>query len=128
MKREIEVPHCDHLPHYHMHPFLIRKKVAGVALFSIIHSSRDYIKVIKNEVFESHQVKGWLNQFNIRHDYTQLWYLIQLESIIEMHIGEMLNIVCFLFFHQQLNNFEAFDFIPSPGTRTERTGKKGVNR
>ncbi|CAG9532841.1 unnamed protein product [Cercopithifilaria johnstoni] len=64
----------------------------GVELFNVIHALRDYISVIKNEVFESNQVKGWLSQFNVRHGYTQLWYLVQLKSIIEMHINEMLNV------------------------------------
>uniref|UniRef100_A0A1I8EST3 beta-N-acetylhexosaminidase n=1 Tax=Wuchereria bancrofti TaxID=6293 RepID=A0A1I8EST3_WUCBA len=64
----------------------------GVELFSVIHSLRNHIKVIKSEVFESHQVKGWLNRFNIHHGYTQLWYLLQMKSIIEMHISDMLNL------------------------------------
>ncbi|VDO24654.1 unnamed protein product [Brugia timori] len=64
----------------------------GVELFSVIHSLRNHIKVIKSEVFESHQVKGWLNRFNVHHGYTQLWYLLQMKSIIEMHISDMLNL------------------------------------
>ncbi|VDK70722.1 unnamed protein product [Litomosoides sigmodontis] len=61
----------------------------GVELFSVIHSLRDYVSVIKSEVFESNQVKGWLSRFNVHHGYTQLWYLLQLKSIIEMHTNEM---------------------------------------
>uniref|UniRef100_A0A8R1TZF7 beta-N-acetylhexosaminidase n=1 Tax=Onchocerca volvulus TaxID=6282 RepID=A0A8R1TZF7_ONCVO len=63
----------------------------GVELFTAIRSLRDYIKAIKNEVFESHQVKGWLSRFNVRHGYTQLWYLMELENNIEMYTQEMLN-------------------------------------
>ncbi|KAM3716901.1 Hexosaminidase [Dirofilaria immitis] len=63
----------------------------GVELFNAIHSLRDYIKVIKHEVFESHQVKGWLSRFNVRHGYTQLWYLVELENSIEIYVDEMLN-------------------------------------
>lgn len=73
------------------------EKISGVELFNVIHSLRDYISVIKSEVFESHQVKGWLSRFNMRHGYTQLWYLMQLKSIIEMHINEMLDMVCYCF-------------------------------
>ncbi|VDP11399.1 unnamed protein product [Onchocerca flexuosa] len=81
----------------------------GVELFNAIRSLRDYIKVIKNEVFESNQMKGWLSRFNIRHGYTQLWYLMELESSIEMYTQEMLNMVCYFSeLYRQLNNFGGF--------------------
>uniref|UniRef100_A0A1I7VSU0 beta-N-acetylhexosaminidase n=1 Tax=Loa loa TaxID=7209 RepID=A0A1I7VSU0_LOALO len=63
----------------------------GVELFNVIHSLHNRIEMIKNEVFDSHQVKGWLSRFNVRHEYTQLWYLVPLQSIIERHISELLD-------------------------------------
>uniref|UniRef100_A0A0R3RNM9 RUN domain-containing protein n=1 Tax=Elaeophora elaphi TaxID=1147741 RepID=A0A0R3RNM9_9BILA len=63
----------------------------GVQLFNAIHSLRDYVKVIESEVFGSNQAKGWLNRFNVRHGYTQLWYLVQLKNVIEICKSEMLN-------------------------------------
>uniref|UniRef100_A0A915PRA5 beta-N-acetylhexosaminidase n=1 Tax=Setaria digitata TaxID=48799 RepID=A0A915PRA5_9BILA len=61
----------------------------GVELFAAIDSLRHQISIIKDEVFENHQVKGWLNRFNVQHGYTQLWYLVQLEGTIEMHVNEI---------------------------------------
>ncbi|VDK51786.1 unnamed protein product [Gongylonema pulchrum] len=67
----------------------------GSELFYAIHVTlRERIEAIEAEVFEHQQVKGWLGRFNVRHNYTQLWYLLQLESIITSHFEGMLEVVC----------------------------------
>ncbi|KHN88183.1 hypothetical protein Tcan_16898 [Toxocara canis] len=48
--------------------------------------------MIKHQVFENHQVRGWLGRFNSTHNYTQLWYLNDLYGLIQESYFNMLNV------------------------------------
>lgn len=43
------------------------------------------------EVYSNHQVRGWLGRFNMRHNYTQLWYFDSIQSAINPYYQFVLN-------------------------------------
>uniref|UniRef100_A0A0N4VIB8 beta-N-acetylhexosaminidase n=1 Tax=Enterobius vermicularis TaxID=51028 RepID=A0A0N4VIB8_ENTVE len=55
----------------------------GVEVFKIIHGDLPELKTrLKFDLDSNHQLKGWLGRMNIRHNYTQQWYLSALSVML----------------------------------------------
>ena len=62
---------------------LIIKRTSGVEVFKIIHGDLPELKTrLKFDLDSNHQLKGWLGRMNIRHNYTQQWYLSGLSVML----------------------------------------------
>ena len=44
---------------------------------------------IKTNLYEDYQVQGWLSRFNIRHNYSQPWYLDQINDKLQMYLSDL---------------------------------------
>uniref|UniRef100_A0A915C5K3 Hexosaminidase D n=1 Tax=Parascaris univalens TaxID=6257 RepID=A0A915C5K3_PARUN len=59
----------------------------GSELFDAIHVTlKEYTSTVKQNVFEDYRVRGWLGRLNVKHNYSQLWYLNDLASFIESNL------------------------------------------
>uniref|UniRef100_A0A914UIG5 Beta-N-acetylhexosaminidase n=1 Tax=Plectus sambesii TaxID=2011161 RepID=A0A914UIG5_9BILA len=44
---------------------------------------------IEKEIYGDYRVQGWLSPFNIKHNYTQNWYLNEVKGMVQMHTNTL---------------------------------------
>lgn len=67
--------------------------ISGSELFEAIHVTlKRYTNTVKENVFEDYQVRGWLGRLNVKHNYSQLWYLNGLTSVIQSNLFMVRNV------------------------------------
>ncbi len=61
----------------------------GSQLYKEVQSLHLNIERMNREIFDDYRMQGWLSDFNVRHNYTQLWYLEPMQSIVRTHLDAL---------------------------------------
>lgn len=58
----------------------------GSNLYREIQNLHMNIERMNREIFDDYRMQGWLADFNVRHNYTQLWYLEPFQNIVRLFL------------------------------------------
>uniref|UniRef100_A0A914V1A8 beta-N-acetylhexosaminidase n=1 Tax=Plectus sambesii TaxID=2011161 RepID=A0A914V1A8_9BILA len=61
----------------------------GSKVYQEVQQLKSALDQTNENVHKDYQVRGWLTPFNIKHNYSQAWYLDQLLDKVNMHITDL---------------------------------------
>lgn len=65
----------------------------GFKIYQFVQQLKLSKQSLQNQLFDDYQLRGWLSNFNIRHNYSSSWYLDQVVDKVQMYKGDLENLV-----------------------------------